>query len=62
VLVAIAILLGLQALFTYWPPMQGLFRTAALDAATWGNILIFGVMVFFAVELEKAAFRRRGRV
>ncbi|KAF0103373.1 MAG: pma1 [bacterium] len=62
VLVAIAILLGLQALFTYWPPMQGLFRTAALDAATWGNILIFGLLVFFAVELEKAAFRRRGRV
>ncbi|MBM4182459.1 MAG: cation transporting ATPase C-terminal domain-containing protein, partial [Betaproteobacteria bacterium] len=61
VLVAIAILLGLQALFTYWPPMQGLFRTAALDAASWGHILIFGVLVFFAVELEKAVFRRRGR-
>ncbi len=61
VLLAIAILLGLQALFTYWPPMQALFRTAALDAATWGNILIVGVLVFFAVELEKAVFGRRWR-
>lgn len=61
VLGAIAILIGLQALFTYWPPMHELFHTALLDAPAWGRILIVGIGVMIAVELEKAVVRRRSR-
>ncbi len=52
------LLLGLQLLFTYAGPMQQLFHTTALDAATWGMIAVLGATKFFAVELEKAILRR----
>ncbi len=57
VLIAIALLLLLQLGFTYWAPMQGLFQTAPLDGRTWLMILAFGVLVFAAVEAEKALYR-----
>ena len=59
VLLAIAVLVGLQLSFTYWAPMQALFHTAPLDWAAWGRILAFGLMVFLLVEAEKAWLRRR---
>jgi magnesium-transporting ATPase (P-type) len=59
VLVAIALLVGLQLLFTYWPVMQALFHTAALDWAAWGRILLFGGVLFLLVEGEKHWLRRR---
>jgi magnesium-transporting ATPase (P-type) len=58
VLVASVVLIALQLGFTYAGPMQALFGTAALDARAWGLIVAFGVAVFFAVELEKAIWRR----
>jgi magnesium-transporting ATPase (P-type) len=61
VLVAVGVLLVLQALFTYSPPLQFLFGTVPLGAKEWGSILAFGVILFALVELEKALFRRRGR-
>lgn len=61
VLVAIAILLALQLLFTYAPIMHKLFQTAPLDAATWGWIVLFGMLVFVVVELEKYVVRLRGK-
>ena len=63
VLLAIGLLVGCQALFTYLPAMQALFGSAALDAAAWLRILGFGVAVLFVVELEKALMRAliRGR-
>jgi len=57
VLVASAVLLALQLLFTHAAPMQALFGTAALDARSWGLVAAFGVAVFLAVELEKALWR-----
>ncbi len=57
VIIAIAILLGLQVLFTYLPAMQTLFHTAPLDAPTWGRILLFGLAVFAIVEVEKKVVR-----
>ena len=57
VLIAIGLLLGLQALFTYAPFMQVLFGTAAIDADAWLRVLGFGVGVFALVELEKAWLR-----
>jgi magnesium-transporting ATPase (P-type) len=59
VLIAIALFVALQLLFTYWPLMQTLFHTAALDLAAWGRILLFGLALFLVIELEKSAVRWR---
>jgi len=56
-LAAVAILAALQLAFTYLAPLQDLFGTAALDATTWGWLLLFGAAVWLAVELEKALLR-----
>ncbi len=61
VLGAIAVLLALQLAFTYAPWMQVLFHTAALDAAAWGRILLFGLAVLLVVEAEKVVVRRLAR-
>ena len=58
ILISSAILLALQILFTYLPFMQKMFGVVALDAAAWVRILSFGVLLFAAVEVEKAMFRR----
>jgi magnesium-transporting ATPase (P-type) len=58
VLITIGVLLVLQGLFTYLPLMQTLFSTAALDATRWVHILIFGIIVYSVVEIEKAVIRR----
>ncbi|HSP00941.1 MAG TPA: HAD-IC family P-type ATPase, partial [Thioalkalivibrio sp.] len=59
VLIAIGVLILLQALFTYAPPLQFLFGTTALGLDDWGRILAFGVALFVLVELEKAWFKGR---
>lgn len=64
VLRAIGLVVLLQLLFTYALPMQTLFGTAAIEAATWGLIFLVASSVFFLVELEKlfyGAWQRRGR-
>jgi len=53
VLIAVGVLVILQALFTYAPPLQLLFGTAPLAAKDWVSIIAFGVALFFLVELEK---------
>ncbi len=58
VLIAIAAVVALQALFTYAVPFQKLFGTVSLDAAAWWRILLFGVLLFCAVEIEKLVLRR----
>jgi magnesium-transporting ATPase (P-type) len=57
-LIAIGILIVLQLIFTYWPPAQGLFGTAAVTPAQWLWILVAGVVIFAIVELEKLVIRR----
>lgn len=52
-LLAVGLLLILQLLFTYWPTMQRLFGTTALDAAAWGRIAAVSLILFLLVELEK---------
>jgi magnesium-transporting ATPase (P-type) len=59
VYVAIAAVLVLQLLFTYWGPMTQLFGTAPTDSLAWAWALMVGVLVFLSVESEKA-WRRRG--
>jgi magnesium-transporting ATPase (P-type) len=59
VLVAIGVLVVLQGMFTYAPPMQLLFGTAALNMEQWLRVLAFGALFFVIVETEKALLRRR---
>ncbi|MGD8957680.1 MAG: cation-transporting P-type ATPase [Chromatiaceae bacterium] len=59
VLIAIVLVVGFQMLFTYLPLMQTFFGTAAIDAAAWARILVFGLALFMLVELEKALLRWR---
>jgi magnesium-transporting ATPase (P-type) len=59
VLIAVGVLIVLQGLFTYAPPLQFLFGTAALGVDDWTRILVFGVALFVLVELEKALLKRR---
>jgi len=56
---AIVAVIGLQLLFTYWGPMMTLFGTAPVDNLAWLWAVMVGVLVFLAVESEKA-WRRRG--
>jgi magnesium-transporting ATPase (P-type) len=55
-----AIMVVLQMLFTYAPPMQLFFQTEGLDATSWAVIGILACALFVAVELEKAVWRWRG--
>jgi magnesium-transporting ATPase (P-type) len=61
VLLSIAVLLVIQAAFTYMPFMQKLFGVVALDAEAWGLIGGFGVLLFLAVEAEKMFIRKMVR-
>lgn len=58
VMLSIAAVVMLQLLFTYVPLMQHLFGTASIDGAAWWRILLFGGLVFSAVEIEKMGIRR----
>ncbi|MBI1942796.1 MAG: cation-transporting P-type ATPase [Betaproteobacteria bacterium] len=60
-LLAIALLALMQLGFTYAPPMQRLFGTAALDAEAWGRIALFGAALFAIVETEKRLLRNANR-
>ncbi|MEW6025573.1 MAG: HAD-IC family P-type ATPase, partial [Pseudomonadota bacterium] len=59
VLIAIAVLVVLQAVFTFGPVLPALFGTAPLDGITWLKIFVFGLVVYSVVEIEKALVRRR---
>lgn len=58
VLLAIALVLIFQGLFTHLSFMQHLFGTSPIDAAAWGRILATAASVFVLVELEKFLLRR----
>ncbi|HEY9199623.1 MAG TPA: cation-transporting P-type ATPase [Gammaproteobacteria bacterium] len=57
VLITVALVSGLQLLFTYAGFMQTLFQTAALDAITWLQMAVLALAAFLLVELEKAWLR-----
>jgi magnesium-transporting ATPase (P-type) len=58
VLYAVGLLILFQLAFTYLPPLQTLFGTAAIDAGVWVRIVLVAASVLFIVELEKALVRR----
>ena len=57
-LMGIAAVIVLQLLFTYAPPLQELFGTAALPAHAWPGLFVGGVVFFLVVEAEKWVIRR----
>lgn len=57
VLLAIALVITLQVLFTYTAPMQALFATVALDRVAWLHIIPVAFSVFVLVEIEKWLIR-----
>jgi magnesium-transporting ATPase (P-type) len=59
VLMAIAVLLPLQWLFTYAGFMQAWFGTGDIDAAAWLRITLCAAVIFLVVEGEKWLLRRR---
>ncbi|NLC71234.1 MAG: cation-transporting P-type ATPase [Desulfuromonadaceae bacterium] len=59
VLMAIALVLVFQLLFTYAPPLQMLFQTEAMTVGAWLRVIGVGSTVFIFVELEK--FLLKGR-
>ena len=58
VLIAVGLTIILQVLFTWWPPMQMLFDTRALDPLACGVIAAAAAAVLLLVEMEKALMRR----
>ncbi|WP_372396474.1 HAD-IC family P-type ATPase [Azospirillum sp. HJ39] len=50
---SIALMALLQLAFTYAPPLQSLFGTAAVGAADWAAMIAAGAALFLLVELEK---------
>jgi magnesium-transporting ATPase (P-type) len=59
-LIGIAGIIGLQALFTFAPPMQALFDTAPLAPAVWLHVLGFAAVLLLMVEAFKLGQRRLG--
>ncbi len=58
VLGAIGLVLVLQLLFTYAPPLQHLFSTASIGLGDWIRIVLVASSVLFIVEGEKWLLRR----
>jgi calcium-translocating P-type ATPase len=54
---AVVLMVLLQAVFSYAPPVQALFGTASISLDAWGRILAFGFALFLMVEVEKALVR-----
>jgi magnesium-transporting ATPase (P-type) len=59
----IVVVVVLQLLFTYAPPLQMLFETAAIPLRIWPWLFLAGFVFFLVVELEKFIIRtlRRSR-
>jgi len=57
-LVAIAVVVFFQMLFTYLPLMQLFFHSAPISIDAWLRILAAGLLLFFAVEAEKVIVGR----
>ncbi len=60
-ILAVASLIVMQIAFTYAAPMQAVFATAALDAASWMVIVGLAVAGFVVVGLEKQFALGRAR-
>ena len=58
ILIAVAILILFQLLFTYLAPMQMLFGTSFIEPLIWVRIILVASTVLFLVEIEKSLIRK----
>ena len=58
VLLAVAIVIALQVLFTHTSFMQTIFDTRPLSAETWFRLVVVASSVYLIVEAEKWFMRR----
>ena len=56
--ISIGAVIVLQALFTYFPPMQEIFGVEGVPVSVWKWLLLGGVIFFLVVELEKFIIRK----
>ncbi len=49
----VAVMVFIQLGYTYIPLMNRLFQSAAIDAASWGRIVLAGMAAYVIVEVEK---------
>ncbi len=52
-IVGVLIMLGLQMLFTYLPPMNRFFHSAPITLDAWGRIFLIGLSIFIIMEIER---------
>jgi magnesium-transporting ATPase (P-type) len=57
-LIATALVVVAQLLWTYTGPMQFLFGSAPLDLRHWAMIAAAALAIFLVVEIEKTVWRR----
>jgi cation-transporting P-type ATPase F len=55
----VAVMTGLQVLFTYTPVFNTIFRSQPMEIAHWGLVLGYSALISWIVGLEKYARRRR---
>ncbi len=58
-LLSIAVVLVLQIMYTYAPPMQLFFRSEGIGVESWIRIILLSSTVLFIVELDKFSYRKR---
>jgi Ca2+-transporting ATPase len=54
----VAVMVTLQMLFTYLPQANAIFQSAPIGWLDWAKILIFAMLVYGLVEMEKGLRRR----
>ncbi|MEX1142060.1 MAG: HAD-IC family P-type ATPase [Thermoleophilaceae bacterium] len=58
-LIGVATMIALQAVFTYAPPMHSVLHSSPIEAAAWLPVVAVGVVVSAVVGLEKRIRTRR---
>ncbi len=58
VVLGVAVVVGLQLLFTYWGPMQTAFETQEFPAREWVLIVAFGIGAMVLMDLIGVVLRR----
>ena len=56
-LLGVGVVVVLQMLFTYAPPLQALFGTASVPLQVWPWLVLGGFLFFLMVEAEKLILR-----
>jgi cation-transporting ATPase F len=55
----LGVMVVLQALFVYAPLANRFFSSAPIGLASWGRIVVYGLLTYLIVELEKWLRRRK---